>query len=222
MSIAGLETVKMSGSLLSAPKPNILDKDDFLYLLITQLKSQDPLNPMESTEFTAQLAQFSSLEQLHNINENLGYLQAYQASINNSQAVDLIGKTVKAFGNSISLTDGVSDEIHFELEADASSVVINIYDSDDKLVKVVESGALSVGEHTLRWDGTDNKGYKVPDGVYTFEVLAVDENQETVQATTYIMGKVTGVTFKDGTTYLLARNQEIPIGNVIQITQDES
>ena len=71
-----------------------MDRDAFLSLLITQLQNQDPLNPTDSTEFTAQLAQFSSLEQLGNVNENLKQLQDFQASINNSQAVSLIGKEI--------------------------------------------------------------------------------------------------------------------------------
>ena len=76
-----------------------LDRDAFLNLLITQLQNQDPLDPTDSVEFTAQLAQFSSLEQLGNVNDNLKLLQDFQASINNSQAVSLIGKEITASGN---------------------------------------------------------------------------------------------------------------------------
>ena len=85
-----------SGALLSTTQSNVMGKDDFLNLLITQLQNQDPLNPTDSTEFTAQLAQFSSLEQLGNVNENLTELKHFQASINNSQAVALIGKAITA------------------------------------------------------------------------------------------------------------------------------
>jgi len=222
MSIGGLDSVKMGGGDLTVSKTNILDKDDFLYLLVTQLKSQNPLEPMENTEFTAQLSQFSSLEQLRNINENIEYLQLYQASINNSQAVSFIGKNVKAAGNSIQLNNGVSDDIHFELAEDANAVFLNIYDSAGNLVKAVESGALSAGEQTLTWDSTNDEGHKVPDGIYTFEVLAADANDEMVGAKTFTTGKVTGVTFKNGATYLVAGNQEIPIGDVIQITETEN
>jgi flagellar basal-body rod modification protein FlgD len=221
MSIAGLTEIKANDATLATPAPNILGKEDFLYLLVTQLKSQDPLEPMKSTEFTAQLAQFSSLEQLCIINENLGYLQLYQASLNNSQAVAFIGKTVKASGNSIYLTDGVPDDIHFELAEDAISSFINIYDYAGNLVRTIEVGALNAGEQTIEWDGTDNEGNKFPDGKYVFEVLATDVNGDMVRTTTYITGRVTGVTFKDGITYLLVGNQEVPVGNVIQITENE-
>ncbi|MBW1702547.1 MAG: flagellar hook assembly protein FlgD, partial [Deltaproteobacteria bacterium] len=105
MSIAGLDPVSMNNSQLSTPGDSTLGKDAFLNLLVTQLRHQDPLSPMESTQFTAQLAQFSSLEQLSSVNENLGILRIYQASINNSQAVGFIGKTVKASGDSVYLTE---------------------------------------------------------------------------------------------------------------------
>src|SRR5210317_754089 len=96
-----INTSASGGTLLAGGKSNVMGKDDFLNLLITQLQNQDPLKPTDSTEFTAQLAQFSSLEQLGNVNENLKQLQDFQASINNSQAVSLIGKEITATGNSL-------------------------------------------------------------------------------------------------------------------------
>jgi len=221
VSIAGLDTVKMTGSELTTPKAHILGRDDFLYLLITQLKSQDPLKPMESTEFTAQLAQFSSLEQLQNINENLRDLRVSQASLNNSQALSFIGRTVKAAGNSIHLSDGVSDDIRFELGGDAVAVFVNIYDSAGNLVKRLGVGPLRSGEQSIRWDGTDNEGNNVPDGVYTFEVLAVSADNEAVDVKTFTIGRITGVTFKNGTAYLLAGNKEIPVSSVIRVLASE-
>ncbi|MGD8888475.1 MAG: flagellar hook capping FlgD N-terminal domain-containing protein, partial [Desulfobacterales bacterium] len=102
MLITALDSIPTdSGKELSTIESETLDKDDFLNLLITQLQNQDPLKPTDSVEFTAQLAQFSSLEQLSNVNENLKLLQNFQASINNSQAVALIGKEITAKGNSI-------------------------------------------------------------------------------------------------------------------------
>jgi len=219
MSIAGLETVQTRGNEYSSSKPSVLGKDDFLHLLVAQLKAQDPLNPMESTEFTAPLAQFSSLEQLHNINENLGNIQATQASFTNSQSVGFIGKTVSAAGNSIGLKDGVSDDIHYELSADAKTAFIHVYDAHGNFVKGIENHGLSAGKQILKWDGTDEKGNAAPDGIYTFEVFAVDSDDEAVNATTFMTGKVTGVTFKNGTARLLAENREIPLNTVIEVSE---
>jgi flagellar basal-body rod modification protein FlgD len=220
MSVTGLESVGSNATSTSISKSNILGKDDFLNLLITQLQYQDPLSPLDSAEFTSQLAQFSSLEQMSNVNTNLEMLQLYQASINNSQAVSFIGKTIKALGNSIGVTDGVADQIHFDLEDDASDVLVHIYGSKGNLVKTIQSGALSAGEQRVEWDGTDNEGNTVPDDTYTFKVAATDNDANTVNVKTLITALVSGVSFKDGTTYLVAGNQEIPIGSVFEVMED--
>jgi flagellar basal-body rod modification protein FlgD len=222
MSIGGLDTVKMAESTPSTSNNNILGKDDFLQLLVTQLQAQDPLDPLESAEFTAQLAQFSSLEQLQSINDNMKNLQLYQASMNNAQAVSLIGKTVKAPGNSIHLNDGTSNDIHFELGTDARSVLVNVYSGDGNLVKTIDAGPLSVGDQTLSWDGTGNDGRQMPDGVYAFEILAVDANDAVVDATTFATGTVTAVSFENGTARLMVGGMEIPMSSVLQVTETES
>jgi len=218
MSVTGLENVSSGVNSTSGSGSNILGKDDFLNLLVTQLQHQDPLSPMESAEFTSQLAQFSSLEQMSNVNKNLEVLQLYQASINNSQAVDFIGKTIKAQGNSIGVSDGVADQVHFELAENASDTIIHIYDSDKKLVKTIQAGGLNAGEQSVEWDATDNDGNKVLDGSYTFEVVATDTGGNPVSAKTLITATVSGVSFKNGTTYLMAGNQEIPIGSVFSVS----
>ena len=126
MITAEIDSSATAGVGLATPQSNVLDKDVFLNLLITQLQNQDPLNPTDSVEFTAQLAQFSSLEQLANVNDNLLELKNFQASINNSQAVSLIGKAITAHGNSIQLTDEVPVACDFNLEDDAIMVVASI------------------------------------------------------------------------------------------------
>ena len=218
MSVIGLNPVVASSGSVSVQKNDSLGKDDFLNLLVTQLQYQDPLNPLESAEFTAQLAQFSSLEQLGNVNDNLEELKLYQASSNNAQAVDFIGKSVKSTGNSIQLTEEVPVKIRFETAADAVEVSVHIYDSNGLFVNTIEAGALTSGEKTITWDGTNSKGFKVPEGAYNFEVVAVDIDGREVETSTYIVEKITGATFKGGATYLLAGDREIPLGDVLEIT----
>lgn len=198
---------------------NILGKDDFLTLLITQLQNQDPLNPTDSVEYTAQLAQFSSLEQLSNINANIEYLHLYQASINNAQAVSFIGKEITALGNAVQVNDGVADSCEFELTADAGGVTVNIYDEAGNLVIAMEEGAMNAGRQTVDWDGLDKNGNQVADGDYTFEVMAVDEDGQEVQAITYTTGIVSGVTFSDGLTYFIVDGQKIPIADIIEVNR---
>jgi flagellar basal-body rod modification protein FlgD len=219
MSITGLEPVSIYAGESSSNEVSSLGKDAFLNLLVTQLRNQDPLSPMDSTQFTAQLAQFSSLEQLSNINDNLGILQLYQASINNSQAVGFIGRTVKSLGNSVYFAEGVQAEMHFELAGEASEVFIHIYDSKGNFVKTMECGSLNAGDQSIEWDGTDDEGNSLLEGTYTFEVVANDAGGEEVEATTFMINKVTGVTFEEGITYLLAGDLKIAIGNVVEVRE---
>ncbi|UCD77008.1 MAG: hypothetical protein JSW26_16440 [Desulfobacterales bacterium] len=209
------------GSPLAALPSKVLDKDDFLNLLITQLQNQDPLNPTDSVEFTAQLAQFSSLEQLGNVNDNLQELKNFQASINNSQAVSLIGKTITAAGNFIRLTADIPVECSFKLDDDAALVVANVYDSTGEFVKAIESQDMAAGEHTLLWDGTDRNGNRMPGGDYTFEIMAADLNGKNVDAATFFTGTVDKVTFENNASYLMSGGRKIALGDVIQVAAPE-
>ena len=130
----------------------ILGKEDFLNLLIAQLQHQDPLDPTDSVEFTAQLAQFSSLEQLSNVNDNLEKLELYQASINNSQAVSFIGKEIVARGNSLEVSGGAPVDCQFNLPEDAGSVTITIYDANGEFVRAFDVSNLPAGLQSLSWD----------------------------------------------------------------------
>lgn len=222
MSVNPVDSTSTTGAGLYDSRSTALGKDDFLTLLLTQLQNQDPLNPTDSTEYTAQLAQFSSLEQLSNINQNLEYLHLYQASINNAQAVSFIGKEVIALGNEIQVNDGAAEACHFELTANAAGVAVNIYDSAGSFVKTIEQGAMDAGRQTVIWDGTDQNGNPVPDGNYAFEVMAVDDKDQDIPAITYTSGTVSGVAFIDGSTYFLVGNHKIPIADIVEVVQPES
>lgn len=219
MSISAVDTLNSNTNTAISSNDSVMGKDDFMNLLVAQLQNQDPLNPMDSTAFTSQLAEFSSLEQLSNVNENLEYLQMYQSSINNAQAVSFIGKNIDALGNSIQLESSGNEEIHFELSQNSSAVYINIYNATGDLVKNIENGPMGEGKQSVEWDGTDNGGNTLSQGIYKFEVMAADANGDKVQTSTYISERVTGVTFKNGVTYLLAGGMEIPIGDVIQVAE---
>ena len=207
-----------SGGTESPTLPKkVLDKDAFLNLLITQLQNQDPLNPTDSVEFTAQLAQFSSLEQLSNVNDNLELLHNYQASINNSQAVSLIGKDITAKGNGLRLEDGEPAGCNFNLEGSAALVAVSIYDSTGEFVKSFEAKDLAAGHQSLFWDGTDKDANKVADGDYTFRVQAADAEGRDIKTTTYFSGIVDKVTFENDQAYLICGSQKFSLGDVIQV-----
>ena len=194
-----------------------LDRDAFLNLLITQLQNQDPLSPTDSVEFTAQLAQFSSLEQLGNVNDNLKQLQDFQASINNSQAVSLIGKEITAHGNSLNFTDDQPVACDFKLAGDAAVVGVSIYDHTGEFVKSLEGLNLSAGHHTLNWDGTNQNGSPAASGKYTFEVMAADANGNSIQTTTFFSGSVDKVIFQNNITYLISGDQRVALGDIIEV-----
>jgi flagellar basal-body rod modification protein FlgD len=212
-----LNSVTAETTQLASSGPAVLGKEDFLNLLITQLQNQDPLNPTDSTEFTAQLAQFSSLEQLTNVNDNLEELQKYEASINNSQAVTLIGKEITAKGNSLSLTADKQVGCDFSIEESAAMVVVSIYDSTGEFVKSFKKENLEAGEHTLFWDGTNEDDKRMAEGAYTFELQASDTKGKDIKTTTFFSGTVDKVTFDNNQAYLISKTQKIAIGDVIRV-----
>jgi flagellar basal-body rod modification protein FlgD len=222
MSIAALNSVTDNTAGSAAAKPNALDKDAFLNLLIAQLQNQDPLNPTDSVEFTAQLAQFSSLEQLGNVNDNLKQLQDVQQAMNNSQAVSLIGKEILAQGNSLQRSDGQPVDCSFSLDQDAAVAAVTIYDSTGDFVKSIEANNLAQGTHTLVWDGTDQNGNPAPNGSYTFEVQAADADGRDIGAATFFSATVDGVSFENNKTLLVCDSQKVALSDLIEVTAPSS
>jgi flagellar basal-body rod modification protein FlgD len=194
-------------------------QDSFLKMLIAQIQHQDPLDPMENTEFTAQLAQINTVEQLQGVNKNLGYLQLYMASVNNSQALGFIGKEVHATGNSVYWDGDAASSINYSLNSNASNVVINIYDTNNHLVDTIRCGSQDKGTHAVTWQGTNLSGSTVEAGTYKFNVSATDQSGQSVDATTMLSGKVDGVAFEGGVCYVTIGGQKIPIGDIIEIKQ---
>jgi flagellar basal-body rod modification protein FlgD len=191
----------ISGQLTGAVNKNSMGKEDFLRLLLKQLSHQDPLNPMDSTEFTSQLTQFSSLEQLSNIGKTLDDVLSFQQSTHNAQVTNMIGKSVKVDGNSIDLR-GLAD-VDYNLLADATQVKLTITDGSGKIVMSRDLGAQVSGSQSVIWDGKDLSGNQLPDGTYSFAIEAADINGNPVSAETSSSGVVTGVYFEDGLTYLV-------------------
>jgi len=194
----------------------IMSKDDFLKLFITQIQNQDPLDPMDNTEFTSQLAQFSSLEQLQNVNTTLEALVEYENSIQNTLAVNFIGKEVTAVGNGITVTEDQSQyKLRYSLDKDATDVNVIIKYEDGSTVAILEEGAQTSGENFCNWDGLDQYGNPVSPGNYTFTVSATNLEGETVTASTYSSGVVTGVSFEDGVTYLEVNGSPVSLSNIV-------
>lgn len=167
------------------------DFDAFLNLLVTQLKNQDPLEPMKSQEFTNQLVQFSGVEQQLATNDKLDSLVDLQNGSRAGSAVNYIGREIEAAGNQLSLQDG-SASFAYELNDNAAGAVIQIANGEGNVVRTLEAET-TAGRHEMTWDGTDEDGNTLPDGAYTMNLLAVDAENKTVQGTTSVFGRVTGV-----------------------------
>jgi flagellar basal-body rod modification protein FlgD len=193
--------------------------DQFLTLFIAQIKNQDPLSPLDSAEFTAQLAQFTSVEQLYGINNSLSDIKETLNDQNGQQdLIALIGKTVKADENTISVENGTVLSGCYNL-SEAADTTVSVYDSNGLEIRTIYCGWKENGEHTINWDGRDESGEIVPDGTYTFEITARDENGFYVPANTYISGEVAGVTYKYGTPYLTIGDQLINRDSIIEVNQ---
>ena len=193
-----------------------LGRDDFLNLLITQLKHQNPLNPVESTEFAAQLAQFSSLEQLFGVNEALTDIQETLSVQENGNVLDYIGKVVKTSNNMMFIKDSQMDSSAYTLKGRAN-VTISIYNYEGVEVRRIYAGWKDAGEHDLVWDGRDNNGDMVGDGIYIFELDAMDEDGLVVPYNTYHSGEVTGVTYQGSIPYLMIGNKLVAPENIIEV-----
>ena len=225
MAISALESASILGvfndverSTSASTSNTTIDSDEFLKLLCTQLQCQDPLDPMDTDEMTSTLTSFSQLEQSTIMNDYLQELVTYQSSINNSLALECIGKTVTVSGNEFSLTDGVAEELSYELSGDAGQVSVTIYDESGNAVRTIEMSDVSDGSHLLAWDGTDGNGETLPDGTYTFEVTAYDSSGDAVAATTSVACEITGVVYRDGVPYLVTENREVPYGRMTGVS----
>lgn len=195
---------------------NTIGKDAFLKMLIAQLQNQDPLNPMDGTAFVAQLAQFSSLEQLTNLNETMTALPTYLGQFSNAQMVNLIGNEAIANGNALTVS-GSSTKITYRLPADIQSGTIRIYNSNGLLVDTVKIGSQKAGLQSKIW----NSGSQST-GTYTYEINASDSKGQIVTVEKMISGAITGVSFKDGISYLTINGQEVAFSNVVTINKSNT
>ncbi len=207
-------------------RDNAVDsQEEFLLLLVTQLKNQDPLSPLEAQEFAVQLAQFSQVERLMNIETALENSsksnELMSAAANKSLAALLIGKTVRSIGNGIVHFEGDQNVLQFELGADANTVSAYVKDSSGKIVRTYDFGDMEQGEHTFLWDGNNEEGETLPSGMYSFEIAAKDASGSAVAVNHYQIGFVEGVRYQEGSMPIIIINgKEIPLSDVKEIRGD--
>ncbi|MEK6531058.1 MAG: flagellar hook capping FlgD N-terminal domain-containing protein [Deltaproteobacteria bacterium] len=192
---ASLTTASDTTAATSAT--DTVGKDDFLLLLVTQLQNQDPLDPMDNTEFVAQLAQFSTLEGITNLGTSMEDVADNISTMQSFSTSGLVGRSVKIEGDSFEY-NGEDVLLGYTLASDAQSVMISIYDSTGALVRGIDAGAASYGDYEGGWDGTDDYGDALDEGTYSYYVNAKDANGNSVDVTTYVTGTVGSVSLSNG------------------------
>ena len=198
-----------------------LGKDEFLKMLITQLRYQNPMDPMKDQEFIAQMAQFSSLEQMVNMNknltENLNWNYLLSQTINNTMATSLLGREIKAIGTDVYLSDEGGAKLHYELGAYAETATIDIFDGGGTKVASYTVSKVGEGDQVFEWDGKTLHGEQAQPGTYTFQVTAVGPDGEDVVVMPYRLGIVQGVQYVDGQAYLIVDGTKVSLGDVMEV-----
>ncbi len=193
------------------------DLNRFLNLLVTQLKNQDPLDPLDANEFTSQLVQFASVEQQIYSNANLEKLVNLQQTSQTAFMVDYIGKTVETLGDQVMLQDGMA-EFNYILDNNAATVQVSIMDSAGRAVFTTE-GATTAGKHNLLWDGIDKNGAQLADGAYRVVIAAKDREGALLDVEQTTVGRVVGAGNDDGEPYLFVGEILTPLDQVISVRE---
>ena len=187
----------------------------FLTLLTTQLQNQDPLSPMDSTQFTQQLVEYSQVEQQINTNTNLQNLISLQQNGAAAAAVGYLGKQVTITNGNAPLTNGTATW-NYSLGTTAASTTLSISNSAGQVV-FTGSGSTAAGSNTFTWNGQDNNGNQQPDGIYTLAVNATTAAGTTITANVGTTGTVNEINLAGGSPQLMIGSMAVPLSSVSTI-----
>lgn len=211
MSITGIESTGSASKSAASGTKLAENFDTFLTMLTVQLKNQDPLSPMDSTEFTNQLVQFSAVEQQIASNKNLENLISVTQTNTKAQAIAYIGHTIEVAGTMVPVQDGKA-AFSYTLPEEARSIAVVLKDSSGKVVANLP-GNTTAGRHEVAWDGRDTSGNVVEDGPYILSIVATNGEGETMEVGSTVYGRVTDVA-ADATETLIA------MGKVVSKVED--
>lgn len=215
-SVAGTQSISSLGaSSSSATGPKELGQEDFLKLLVTQLKNQDPLKPVENEAFIAQLAQFSQLEQSSKLVTLMQQDLDAQAANKQISLVPLVGHNVMINGASVELGSGPAT-MGYTLASDAASAQVSVLNASGVAIKTTNLGAQTAGAHLVTWDGTDQNGQAMPAGTYYFSVTAKDVQGNTVGTTLSSLATVLGVRVEEGVAKLVIGSRTVDTSDVLE------
>lgn len=192
------------------------DFNSFLTLLTTQLKYQDPLSPMDTTQFTQQLAMFANVEQTSNVNTNMKNLISLGKSSQAAAAIGYIGKTVQVNNPTTTLENGQA-KYTYSLAGKSEATALVVTNALGRPVYAT-AGETGSGAHNFVWNGNDKDGNALPAGNYTLSVSAVDKSGAQIDATIGSLGVVDGVdSSADGTVNVVINGIEVPLSKVVSV-----
>ncbi len=200
-----------------------LGKDDFLQLLVSKLTHQDPLKPMDDEDFIAQLAQFSSLEQMNNISEGIetsnqwDFLQ--MQSLNNVMASGLIGKEVTADFSGVYLDGTNMPSISYTLDQPARDLTFEVRDESGELITTISAEDLEAGPGSIKWNGQDSLGNRAPEGYYTIEAQATNDSGATFTPSLSLTGIANSIVYRDGAAFVVVDGTEVALGEIRSVGQ---
>jgi flagellar basal-body rod modification protein FlgD len=215
----GVDSSTAAGAASSSSSNNAMSQlsgnfDTFLQLLTTQLQNQDPLDPMDTSQFTQQLVEYSQVEQQIDSNTNLQTLISQGTSASAAYATGYLGKTVTVSGGEGSLTNGQA-QWTYNLGTAATSTTLQVTDANGNVV-YSGSGQATAGNNNFNWNGEDNSGNQLPDGSYTLAVKASAGGQ-TVTTSVTAVGTVSEVNMINGTPQLLIGSMEVPLTSISSV-----
>ncbi|WP_158243102.1 flagellar hook assembly protein FlgD [Acidimangrovimonas sediminis] len=214
---AAAAAASTTGSAASSAADQLgVDYNNFLQLLTAQIQNQDPLQPMDSTQFVSQLAQLSQVEQSVQTNQNLETLNTTVGGIAGQSSIGLLGRSVSLASDRLELSGGVAATT-YELASAAASVSATITDDSGNVVRSLTGLSTAGGSKVaLGWDGKNNSGVTQADGIYHVTINAVDASGDTISYDTYPTTTVEQVLFgTDGQTLKLRNGQEVTSGDIL-------
>lgn len=199
-----------------AKAPGDMDKDAFLKILVTQLQNQNPLEPMENTEFIGQMAQFSALEQQVQTNQKLTELSMATSAQISSQAIHLVGKEILIEGSEVALGDSGAD-LYLDLSASIAAGDVTIRNEDGDVVRQIAMGSHGQGAVTVHWDGRDDNGVQLPPGNYFIEAQGLDADGRSISIRCQMTARVEAVVFEQGIPRLRVDGRIVDLGDIREV-----
>lgn len=215
MAVNGVGGASGASSALTNSRQGIADNfDTFLSILTTQLRNQNPLDPLDTNQFTQQLVQFTGVEQQLKTNQFLEAMMLANQNAGSSQAVGYIGKEITASGTKSELVDGEA-RWHFAVDEPAQ-ITVQVKDANGAVVFQKE-GNVAKGESIFNWNGIGTDGSDKPDGTYSISIQARNADGKLIEVATEMTGEVTGVDLTGSEPILLVGSARVNMSAVLSV-----